>query len=320
MSIPAGKPLSHLSVHLRSWGAMALPVKAIRQGMAFDAKMNRVLAVSHVFLLCRRPAFSFNPDSFSWSDGRVSGDLVCTADGVKKSFPFAFDWPLNEGETGVTLSPFPHDELCTFNAKGECVRRLGAMGLSQHPDILEKDRSINDLEVLYVGNVFSEDGSPVFDRICRNAPLQRFLDTVQAAMPDDDLIVYAFEYLPYELVTLPGSLQHASVQEAHGDARFVSVREHPLSEHQKICLAQAGLIHYFQPSWQERGDDVLPHPDQPVFEACESLDMAGLVVELSTVRSHFRLCTPHSALLPHHMTMIGLSDAAERAAFFAIRV
>lgn len=282
--------------------------------------MDRVLTKSHIFLLCRRPAFSFNPDTFSWSDGRVSGDLVCIADGVKKSFSFAFDWPLNAEEKEISMSPYPHDELCTFNAAGECIRRLGAMGLSQHPDILEKDRSINDLEVLYVGNVFSKDVSGVFDRICRNAPLQQFLDTVQRAMPDDDLIVYAFEYLPYELVALPGSLQHASVQNVPGDARFVSVRKHPLSEHQKICLAQAGLIHYFCPSWQKQGDDALPHPDEPVFKTCELLDMAGLVVELSTVRSHFRLYTPYSALLPHHMTMIDLSDTAKRETFFSIMV
>ena len=48
--------------------------------------------------------------------------------------------------------------------------------------------------------------------------------------------------------------------------------------------------------------------------------MAGLVLELSTVRSHFRLFTPHSALLPHHMTMIDLSDPDERKAFFATAV
>ena len=80
------------------------------------------------------------------------------------------------------------------------------------------------------------------------------------------------------------------------------------------------MIHYFRPAWQKRGDDALPHPGQTAFKACETLDMAGLVLELSTVRSHFRLFTPHSALLPHHMTMIDLSDPDERKAFFATAV
>ena len=138
------------------------------------------------------------------------------------------------------------------------------------------------------------------------------------------MIVYAFEYLPYELVTLPGRLQHDGISSADGipagERRFLSVRDHPLTERQKICLAQAGLIHYFRPAWQETGDRMMPHPQQAAFTACESLDISGLILELSTIRSHFRLHTPHSALLPHHMTIIDLSDPAERAAFFAMPI
>ena len=318
MNTSTGKPLSGYSVHLRSWGAMALPVREIRPGMDFGEKMNRILSKSHIYLLCKRPAFSFDPGTFSWSGNQVSGDLVCKMKGMAKSFPFAFSLPLREDETTVVLTP-SHHEIHTLDADGQCIRRLSAMGLSQHPDILQKDRSVNDLEVLHIGNVFSEENIPVFGRICRDKPLQRFLETMQQALPDDDVIVYAFEYLPYELVTLPDRLSQDREKET-GEVRFRSIREHPLSEYGKICLAEAGLIHYFQPAWQEKGEDALPHPGQTVFAACETLDMAGLVVELSTVRSHFRLFTPHSALLPHHMTMIGLSDPGERKAFFAMKV
>ena len=319
MNKSSGKPLSGLSVHLRSWGAMALPAGEIRPGMDFGEKMNRVLADSHIYLVCRRPAFSFDPDTFFWSENRVGGHLLCKANGVAKSFPFAFGIPLQDSEVTVELAPSCL-EIRTLDAKGRCTRRLNAMGLSQHPDILETDRSVNDLEVLYVGNVFSENKVPVFDRMARHEPLQRFLKSMQQALPDDDMIVYAFEYLPYELVALSGRLRHPGEEKGTEDARFRSIRKFPLSEYQKICLAEAGLIHYFRPAWQKRGDDALPHPGQTAFKACETLDMAGLVLELSTVRSHFRLFTPHSALLPHHMTMIDLSDPDERKAFFATAV
>ncbi len=318
MNTSTGKLLSVFSVHLRSWGAMALPVREIRLDMNFGEKMNRVLSRSHIYLLCKRPAFSFDPGTFSWSGNQVNGDLVCKVKGVTKSFPFAFGLPLQKNEATVVLTP-SHHEIHTLNADGQCIRRLSAMGLSQHPDILQKDRSANDLEVLYIGNVFSEENVPIFERICRDKLLQRFMEAMQQALPDDDVIVYTFEYLPYELVTLPARFSPNREKET-GKARFRSIRKYPLSEYEKICLAEAGLIHYFQPVWQEKGKDTLPHPGQVVFEACKTLDFAGLVVELSTVRSHFRLFTPHSALLPHHMTMIDLSDPGKRKAFFAMKV
>ena len=316
MTKPTGKPLSGVSVHLRSWGAMALAAGEIRPGTDYGAKMNRVLANAHIYLLCRRPRFSFDPDTFSYDGNTVSGDLRCIVDENPLSIHFGFPLALAENETNVTLSPSPYHEIRTLDASGHCLRRISAGGLSQHPAIIAERQALNDLEVLYIGNVFGEGDTPVFDRIFRNEPLQHLLAEWQNALPDDEVIVYAFEDLRYELVMLPGRLQHEGAPS--GERRFLSVRDHPLTERQKICLAQAGLIHYFRPAWQEAGDRMMPHPQQAAFTACESLDISGLILELSTIRSHFRLHTPHSALLPHHMAIIGLSDPAERAAFFAM--
>ena len=144
-------------------------------------------------------------------------------------------------------------EIRTLDVKGRCTRRLNAMGLSQHPDILETDRSVNDLEVLYVGNVFSGDKVPVFDRMARHEPLQRFLKSMQQALPDDDMIVYAFEYLPYELVALSGRLRHPGEEKGTEDARFRSIREFPLSEYQKICSGRGRVDSLFQTGMAKKG-------------------------------------------------------------------
>lgn len=322
MTKPTGKPLSGVSVHLRSWGAMALAAGEIKPGADYGTKMNRVLANAHIYLLCRRPRFAFDPDTFSYDGNTVSGDLRCVANGNPLSIHFGFPLALAENEANVTLSPSPHHEIRTLDAEGNCLRRISAGGLSQHPAIIAERQALNDLEVLYVGNVYEEGDTPVFDRIFRDAPLQHLLAELQDALPDDEVIIYAFEYLPYELVTLPGRLQHEGAPSGEGipagERSFLSLRDHPLTKRQKIYLAQAGLIHYFRPAWQETGDRMMPHPQHAAFTACESLDISGLILELSTIRSHFRLHTPHSALLPHHMTIIGLSDPAERAAFFAM--
>jgi hypothetical protein len=320
MNTSTGKALSEFSVHLRSWGAMTLPASQVRPNMDFGEKMNRVLSDAHIYVLCKRPVFSFDPDAFSWSQNRASCNLVCKVKGVSKFIPFEFNLPLKENETTVELAPAPHQEIRVLNENGEPVRILTALALSQHPDVLRKDRFPNDLEVLYIGNVFEEGKTSVFERISQNEFLQNLVATIQQTLPDDEIFIYIFEYLPYELLALFGMMQHQSKDDTPGETRFVSIKDHPLTEHQKICLAQAGLICYFQPEWQELGGKIMPDAGQDAFQACEKLDMAGLVLEITTERGHNRLYSASSALVPHHLTMLNLSDSNKRKAFFSIKI
>ena len=299
------KPLSDLSVHLQSWGAMALQANLLRPDMDFGRKMNRVLNDCHIYLLCRRPLFSFNPDTFDWSSNRVSGDLLYREKGELKSLPFGFDLMLTGSESTVELGPAPYRDMWVLDDRGERTRTMTAQGT-------------NNLEVLYVGHVFEEGKTSVFDRICRKESLMTLVAEMQQALPDDEIIIFVFEYLPYKLLAMPGNMRHQSKEEGPGKSRFVSINEKKLTEHQKICLVKGGLVCYFRPEWQSRGEEIVPGTSRDVLDSCEELDMAGLILEITSERSHLIIYSASSAVIPHHMTTVNLTDPAERASFFAI--
>lgn len=318
MNNTAKKPLSGKSLHLRSWAGVALTADELRTNMDFGNQINHILSISHIVLFCRRPRFTFDPENFTVDGNGISGRLLCHVEDASRTIPFVFEFPMREGETSFVLAPFPHREIHIVNGQCEPVRTITAHGLSQHPDILKREPWVNDLEVLYAGNVYQEGNLSAFERVLKDGVSQELLALMRQALPDDDIIVYAFEYLPSDLTPMFGALtpQGTKTQET----RFLSTQDNPLSEFQKTCMAQAALIDYFRPAWNAPDKRVCRPESQRVFQSCETLDFSGLVIEISTVRSHFRLYS--SAVLPmhHHMNMLDLSDREERAVFFDTRL
>lgn len=312
------KPLSGKSLHLRSWAGVALPADELRENMDFGERTNRILSISHIVLFCRRPRFSFDPDNFSVNGNSISGQLLCRVDDIIKTVAFSFELPLREGEVSFVLSSFPHRKIHIVDREGKPARMLSAHGLSQHPEILKREPWINDLEVLYVGNVYQEGTLSAFERVFNNENLRELLIRMRHALPEDDIIVYAFEYLPCELVPMLGALMPQGPETKK--SRFLSTQNHPLNEFQKTCMEQAALIEYFHPDWNAP-DKCVNFPEaNHVFQSCEMLDFSGVVIEISTVRSHFRLYSRIVPPMHHHMNMLDLSDPEKRAVFFAIEL
>ena len=310
------KPLSGLSLHLRSWAGVALPADELRENMDFGERINRILSISRIVLFCRRPHFTFDTGFFSVDGKHVSGKLLCRVDGETRTIPFSLEIPLGDDEKSFVPAANNHSEIHILDRQGKKVRILSAHSLSQHPEILKQDAWVNDLEVLYVGNVCKEGALSAFERVRSDKTLRELLLSMRKALPDDDIIVYAFEYLPYDLIPLPGALMPQGSQMQ--DARFLSIKDHPLNEFQKTCMEQAALIEYFRPAWNAF-DKLISHPEsQRVFQRCEILDFSGVVIEISTVRSHFRLYSKAVLPMHHHMNILDLSDPLKRADFFAI--
>ncbi|ARQ45387.1 hypothetical protein BRW83_0623 [Oxalobacter formigenes] len=311
----ARKPLSGLSLHLRSWAGVALPARELRENMDFGERINHILTISQIVLFCRRPRFSFDPD-FSVDGERISGKLLCRVEGKIRTIPFSLVIPLGENEKSFVLAPAPHNEIHIVDGQGEPVGKLSAHTLSQRPEILKQEPWVNDLEVLYAGNVYKEGTLSAFEKVRSNKALQELLAGMRKALPDDDIIVYAFEYLPYDLIPMLGALMPQGLQAQ--DARFLSTKDHPLNEFQKTCMEQAALIEYFRPIWNAPDKQVNNPESERVFQSCEILDFSGVVIEISTVRSHFRLYSRTVPPMHHHMNILDLSDPVKRAEFFAI--
>ncbi len=305
-----------MSLHLRSWAGVALPADELRENMDFGERINHILSISRIVLFCRRPHFSFDPEFLSVDGERISGKLLCRAEGKIRTIPFSLVIPLGENEKSFVLAPTPRNEIHIVDGQGKPVGKLSAHTLSQHPEILKQEPWINDLEVLYAGNVYKEGALSAFERVRKNKALQELLLEMRKALPDDDIIVYAFEYLPYDLIPMLGALMPQGLQTQ--DARFLSIKDHPLNEFQKTCMEQAALIEYFQPAWNTSDEQPSNPESDRVFQRCKLLDFSGIVIEISTVRSHFRLYSKAVPPMHHHMNILDLSDPVRRTEFFAI--
>jgi hypothetical protein len=98
------------------------------------------------------------------------------------------------------------------------------------------------------------------------------LADIQHNLPDDELLLLAFEYAPYRVVTIFDGIDKTAVRDDGDTKRFLSIHDNPLSVHEQICLAEAGLIRYFEPRYNEIYKDSFPASDQKILDHCYELD------------------------------------------------
>lgn len=102
------------------------------------------------------------------------------------------------------------------------------------------------------------------------------------------------------------------------EARFVSILENPLTQHQQICLAEAGLIRYFQPEYNEIYKESFPASDLKILSECYSLDFSALAVEINTEELRFNLYSKRVRAKNHHIANFDLINPSERLSFFSL--
>src|SRR3954453_7156721 len=102
---PARKFMSEFAVSLFSarW-IMIPPSELMRDDGQIDPEAAKVAEVCHIYLICRRPATSYDPFSFKFTGNRISGKLVYKIAGKPHELPFDIPFELRDGATAVNLS------------------------------------------------------------------------------------------------------------------------------------------------------------------------------------------------------------------------
>ncbi|WP_231942751.1 hypothetical protein [Cupriavidus taiwanensis] len=283
-----------------------------------DPKYAEISENCHIYLICRRPGFSYDPFSFVYEDGKIKGDLVYKAAGVPHKIPFEREFALYDGAVEVVLSPYPHREIHTLDQNGEMVRYLPATALGIGLGIHVAERSLGDLEVLYVGQAYAEGKRTAIDRLKSHSTLQKILATVQYNMPDDEIFVLTFEYAPYRIISMFDGMAKNPIKGEVDEKRFISIQNNPLTKHQQICLIEAGLIRYFQPEYNKIYKESFPASDQGILSACYELDFSALAVEINTDELDFSLYSKTVRAKQHHIAQFDLINPRERLSFFLL--
>ncbi|HCM0712920.1 TPA: hypothetical protein N2743_004416 [Vibrio parahaemolyticus] len=316
MNSPKKLYLSEFAVNLCTSRWLMTPVSQLMSGGSMGAEEQEVANNSHIYLICKRPIISFSKETFKYDKGEVSGHINYRIQGELTEIPFSFPFSLLDGATYLELSKYPFREFSTYDDDGEEVRYMPASAISMGLGFHIKNEDLRNLEVLYVGQAFGDGSRSAFDRLKSHSTLQKILAEAQYEDPDSEVFVLTFEYMPYRVLSLMDPRSHDVISDHRDIDRFRSIMDNPLTEHQQICLAEAGLIRYFQPKFNAIYKDSFPSANHKILESCYDLDFSALVVEINTDELGFSLFTETVSPREHHICKVDILDPEQRWGFF----
>jgi hypothetical protein len=135
-------------------------------------------------------------------------------------------------------------------------------------------------------------------------------------MPDDEIMLFAFEYPGYDVIASMDGTDKAAIRDESDSRRFPNIIDNLLTEHQKICLVEAGLIRYFKPPYNEIYKESFPAADQKILSHCDFVDFSGLIVEIDTSELGMELYSQSVSTDSHHIAQFNLVNPTERRSFF----
>lgn len=307
------KFLSEHAVNLYSARWMIITPSDLMAGGEMSQEVKDVSERSHIYLICRRPVCSYDPETFKHEGNELNGKLIYKIDGKSHEFAFSFPFELVDGATRLELSAYPHRDVDTFMPNGEPARHLPASFVAT--GFAEAD-ALRQLEVLYVGQAYAEGKRSAFDRLKSHSTLQKILADVIHKMPDDEILLAAFEYVPYRVITSMDGANKDAIRDQSDHQRFMSIIDNPLTENAQICLVEAGLIRYFVPPYNKIYKDSFPSADQKILNSCYELDFSALIVEINTEDLGLKLFSKAVEASYHHLAKFDLIDPAARSSFF----
>jgi hypothetical protein len=136
--------------------------------------------------------------------------------------------------------------------------------------------------------------------------------------PDDEVMLFLFEYAPYRVFSSFDGTVEPGQSMAEDQAHWKDIFDNPLTEKQQIALAEAGLIRYFVPEYNEIYKKTFPHDELKILQECYELDFAGLTVEINTEDLSAPLWSQRVKKGVHHIANFDLHDPDKRRSFFSL--
>ncbi|UZG60385.1 hypothetical protein ONE62_42785 (plasmid) [Rhodococcus opacus] len=214
------------------------------------------------------------------SEDRITGRIRLQEGDSKREF--CFDTSHTFGEGCSWHSEWPFDEYRIRNNFGELMSRgvvsaLGEQVTGKWP--IEADKH----HVLYVGQAFGKDGErTAWDRLSNHETVQKILAETRR---DQQVWISMAAITDINLwdETIPGrcASMQSSENARHIDEVYASIiGSSDFKDREAVSLAEAGLIRYFQPEYNDRLKNNFPARNQVSLELLRKLDVYGLIVEL----------------------------------------
>jgi hypothetical protein len=270
----------------------------------------------HIYMVVTRPAVHFDPSDFTFAEGVISGSLVYRNDDGEQRHHFSSPFQLMDGAIRLELSPYPYNEIRTYDSEGRIVRLMPANAVSVYQTQLSYEHAFRKLKVLYVGQSYAGGHSSAFDRLRKHDTLQKILATTAYESPSNEILVLAVEYLPPRIISTMNGMDKSLIRDERDEKRFTKALDADFSKKLQISLVEAALIRYFQPKYNKVYKKKFPSRDLKVLQQCYQYDFSSLAVEFDTSE----LVTYSDVVAPndHHIANFMLTDDSSRMQFFAM--
>lgn len=285
---------------------------------------NPDVPVCNIYLIGRRPRVTADPTT--WVCDAETFEVSLTADlGGGYSNTVTLSGPNPFGSPLKLVSSWPHTIMELHDEAGDLVSGgptamwfsmylQQTMGLGRM-DATELDEAIFDLEVMYVGQ--SQDaGGALRSRLQTHKTLQRVMADTQQNAPHLDVWVVPMQFATYNKMSTFGSWVGTEGDE-QSMAHLNSFEQALLDVSVVTALAEAALIRYFQPEFNENFVNTFPKPLHKTYRKVYDLDVSAVGLDFETLttfgtRLKSRVVQPTFI----HAGLFALHDEADRRRFF----
>ena len=277
-------------------------------------EVRAILSRCHIYMICRRPSLSFDPSTLQLTKipqgTRATGKIQRRVKGAVEEADFSFRFG-HPSSCSVELDQYPHRQIITV---GDPTHMYHWPASFIAPNCVSDPR-FSDLEVVYVGQAFGDGSRSAFDRLQNHETLQRILADCLHDTPDTEVMVLLINFDDAQVAMHIDGTAKITYDRDVEVARFLNILENPPDLKQITCLAEAGLIRYFRPTYNEKYVDALPSKNQKALNHCFELDFASLIVEWSTEESAVRTFSGAQPPGVRHLAQFDLHDLDKRRSF-----
>lgn len=268
----------------------------------------------HIYMIARRPRIAFDPDSLKFEGKSFTGAFTIQRGSTFERHEFTAKNLFSTDKLRI-VCPYPHTE-CKVYDESDCQLAGGKV-----PLILSKFSHAMwehmDLEVLYVGQSYGDEGSRVApDRLKSHSTLQGIYAEAIRRSPDMDIWIVLWSFEPLLLTSMGGRESSFGTSLEQDRQHRNKVFGTAISEQQQINFTEAALIRYFQPKYNKIFKDTFPNPAHKTYAQCYDLDLNAVNVELQTEPIRCRLWSPAVSPAWIHFVTFELHSKEERKSMF----
>ncbi|MDR6809672.1 hypothetical protein J2Y45_006749 [Dyadobacter sp. BE34] len=237
----------------------------------------------HIYLICKRPRISFDPDRIEINDGVITLGIRVQRQANVENHTYSM-FHNYEIKTIEWDCPYPFSFL-TVKLNGQKLLRLKAAAMAQTASNYQVEDDYLDLEIVYVGQSYGREGSRTAPaRILNHSTLQTIYADTSQKNPDCEVWLVLCSFSQTIATSLDGlSDSKNDFLEDQKDKLFQKLTKEGIGPSQEINLAEAALIRYFRPDYNVIYKESFPKLGHQGYLECYVLGINSISMELSTV-------------------------------------